>query len=102
MGILHSYGIKGNTESTENERQGVVTQKEETGRISVKEKSIPLPQTDWEMWHAGYRQDPDIYSAVRIALFCSRSEEEKVGVLHQYEINSSKFLILSLVILNAI
>lgn len=102
MGILHSYGIKGNTESTENERQGVVTQKEETGRISVKEKSIPLPQTDWEMWHAGYRQDPDIYSAVRIALFCSRSEEEKVGVLHQYKINSSKFLILSLVILIAI
>lgn len=102
MGILHSYGIKGNTESMENGRQGVVTQKEETGRISVKQKSIPLPQTDWEMWHTGYRQDPDIYSAVRIAPFCSQREEEKVGVLHQYEINSSEFLILSFVILNAI
>lgn len=86
----------------ENERQGGVTKKEETGGISEKLKSILLPQTDWEMRHAGYRQDLDVYSAVRIALFCSWREQEKVGLLHQYEINSSEFLILSFVILNAI
>lgn len=100
MGILYSYRIKDDTESMEKERHGGVTKKEETGKISGKQKSIPLPQTGWEMRNAGYKQDLDIYSAVRIALFCSRREEEKVGILHQYEINSSKFLILSLVILN--
>lgn len=36
MGILHSYGIKGDTESMENERQGVVANKEEAGRTSEK------------------------------------------------------------------
>lgn len=102
MEILHSYGIKGDTESMENERQGVVTKKEEAGRISEKQKSIPLPQTDWEMRHTGYRQDLGNYSTQRIALFCSQREEEKLSVLHQYKINSSQFLILSLVILNAI
>lgn len=95
MGILYSYRIKDDTESMEKERHGGVTKKEETGKISGK-------QTGWEIRNAGYKQDLDIYSAVRIALFCLRSEEEKVGMLYQYEINSSKFLILSLVILNPI
>lgn len=43
MGILHSYSIKGDTESMEDERQGVVTKKEETESISEKQNSIPLP-----------------------------------------------------------
>lgn len=62
----------------QNERQGVVTQKEETERICEKQKSISLPQNTWEMWHAGYRQDVDLHSAARSALSAHGEKREKL------------------------
>lgn len=52
----------------QNERQGVVTQKKETGRISEKQKSVPLPQTTGEKCRDGYRQDADMHSDATRAL----------------------------------
>lgn len=101
MGILHSYRIKGDTESMENERRGVVTKKEETGRIAEKQNFIPLPQMTGR-WGTPATGKIRTFIVLWEFLFSVHWGKQKVGVLHQYEINSSEFLILSLVILNAI
>lgn len=65
--MLQSYGIKEDKESTEKERQGVVTEKEVTGRISGKQKPVHPPSTCPEMRHTHNRQERHC-NAVRSAL----------------------------------
>jgi len=60
----------------------VVTEKEVTGRISGKQKPVPLPQPAWRCSTpiAGKR---DIVICLKFS-FCSWREKETAGILHQH------------------
>jgi len=60
----------------------VVTEKEVTGRISGKQKPVPLPQPAWRCSTpiAGKR---DIVICLKFS-FCSWREKETAGISHQH------------------